>query len=111
MPSAVVAEHRAAGRDRRERRGGHHGLDRADAARARAAVEKGGIGLVWSPNFSIGVNVFLHLVAEASRQLAPYPGIWRVGLGDPSFTKKDAPSGTLLQDGRGDEERRSETRR
>src|SRR6202012_2144754 len=42
-------------------------------ARLRAAVEKGGTGLVWSPNFSIGVNVFMHLVAEASRQLAPFP--------------------------------------
>ena len=46
--------------------------------RAKAAVEKGGIGLVWSPNFSIGVNIFLHLVAEASRQSAPYQeyGAW-----------------------------------
>ena len=65
--------------------------------RARAAVEKGGIGLVWSPNFSIGVNVFLHLVAEASRQLAPYPeyGAWAWEIHH--ITKKDAPSGTLLK--------------
>src|SRR5690348_5453506 len=30
--------------------------------RAKAAVEKARTGLVWSPNFSIGVNIFLRLV-------------------------------------------------
>jgi 4-hydroxy-tetrahydrodipicolinate reductase len=67
------------------------------AGRARAAVEKGGIGLVWSPNFSIGVNVFMHLVVEASRRLAPYPeyGAWAWEIHH--ATKKDAPSGTLLK--------------
>ena len=37
--------------------------------RARAAVEKAGTGLIWSPNFSVGVSVFSHLVAEAARLL------------------------------------------
>jgi 4-hydroxy-tetrahydrodipicolinate reductase len=66
------------------------------AARARAAVEKGGTGLVWSPNFSIGVNVFMHLVAEASLRFAPYQeyGAWAWEIHHAS--KKDAPSGTLL---------------
>jgi 4-hydroxy-tetrahydrodipicolinate reductase len=69
----------------------------AEAERARAAVAKGGIGLVWSPNFSVGVNVFLHLVAEASRQLASHPeyGAWAWEIHH--ITKKDAPSGTLLK--------------
>jgi 4-hydroxy-tetrahydrodipicolinate reductase len=67
------------------------------AARAVAAVEKGGTGLVWSPNFSIGVNIFMHLVAEASRRFAPYPeyGAWAWEIHH--ATKKDAPSGTLLR--------------
>jgi 4-hydroxy-tetrahydrodipicolinate reductase len=67
------------------------------AAGVRAAVEQGGIGLVWSPNFSIGVNVFMHLVAEASRRLAPFPeyGAWAWEIHH--STKKDAPSGTLLK--------------
>ena len=66
-------------------------------ARARAAVEKGGNALVWSPNFSIGVNIFLHLVAEASRRFAPYTeyGAWAWEIHH--STKKDAPSGTLLK--------------
>ena len=65
--------------------------------RAKAAVEKGRIGLVWSPNFSIGVNIFLRLVAEASRQFAPYKeyGAWAWEIHH--ITKKDAPSGTLLK--------------
>ncbi len=67
------------------------------APRARAAVEKAGTALVWSPNFSIGVNVFMHLVAEASRRLAPYQeyGAWAWEIHH--ATKKDAPSGTLLK--------------
>lgn len=65
--------------------------------RAKAAVENGGIGLVWSPNFSIGVNIFLRLVSEASRQFAAYKeyGAWAWEIHH--ITKKDAPSGTLLK--------------
>src|SRR4029077_14431774 len=43
-------------------------LEQVDAV--KAAVEKHGIGLVWSPNFSIGVNAFQRLVAEAARLLS-----------------------------------------
>jgi 4-hydroxy-tetrahydrodipicolinate reductase len=65
--------------------------------RAKAAVEKSRTGLVWSPNFSIGVNIFLHLVREASKQFAPYKeyGAWAWEIHH--STKKDAPSGTLLK--------------
>jgi len=68
-----------------------------EMARVKAAVDQGRIGLVWSPNFSIGVNVFLHLVTEASRRLAPFSeyGAWAWEIHH--ITKKDAPSGTLLQ--------------
>jgi 4-hydroxy-tetrahydrodipicolinate reductase len=67
------------------------------AERLRAAVERAGTGLVWSPNYSIGVNVFIHLVAEASRSLAAFPeyGAWAWEIHH--STKKDAPSGTLLK--------------
>src|SRR5271155_3498884 len=34
--------------------------------RVRIAIEKHDTGLVWSPNFSIGVNVFSRLVREAA---------------------------------------------
>ena len=65
--------------------------------RAKAAVEKSRTGLVWSPNFSIGVNIFLNLVREASQRFAPYKeyGAWAWEIHH--STKKDAPSGTLLK--------------
>jgi 4-hydroxy-tetrahydrodipicolinate reductase len=69
-------------------------LDQLD--RARAAVEKGGAGLVWAANFSIGVNVFLRAVHETARLLANEPayGSWAWEIHHNA--KKDAPSGTLL---------------
>jgi 4-hydroxy-tetrahydrodipicolinate reductase len=67
------------------------------ADRVKAAVARSGIGLVWSPNFSVGVNVFFRLVSEAARLLqaeANY-GAWAWEIHH--STKKDAPSGTLLK--------------
>jgi 4-hydroxy-tetrahydrodipicolinate reductase len=66
-------------------------------ARVQAAVEKNKVGLVWSPNYSIGVNVFARLVSEAARLLASEPeyGAWAWEIHH--ATKKDAPSGTLLK--------------
>jgi 4-hydroxy-tetrahydrodipicolinate reductase len=63
----------------------------------KLAAEKGGIGLVWSPNFSVGVNIFMHLVSEASRRLAPYPEFEAWAWEIHHSAKKDAPSGTLLK--------------
>jgi 4-hydroxy-tetrahydrodipicolinate reductase len=65
--------------------------------RVQRAVEKHQTGLVWSPNFSIGVNVFFRLVSEAARLLAEEPayGAWAWEIHHAA--KKDAPSGTLLK--------------
>jgi 4-hydroxy-tetrahydrodipicolinate reductase len=65
--------------------------------RVRRAIEKHDTGLVWSPNFSIGVNVFSRLVREAARLLADEAqyGAWAWEVHH--HTKKDAPSGTLLK--------------
>lgn len=70
-------------------------LDAMD--RVKAAVERHGIGVVWSPNYAIGVNVFFRLAAEAARLLASEPeyGAWAWEIHH--STKKDAPSGTLLK--------------
>ncbi len=67
------------------------------SAAVKSAVEKHGTGLVWSPNFSIGVSVFLRLVAEAARLLSEEGeyGAWAWEIHH--STKKDAPSGTLLK--------------
>ena len=63
----------------------------------KAAVEKHGTGAVWSPNYSIGVNVFFRLAAEAARLVANEAeyGAWAWEIHH--VTKKDAPSGTLLK--------------
>jgi 4-hydroxy-tetrahydrodipicolinate reductase len=68
-----------------------------DMDRVKAAVEKHGAGAVWSPNYSIGVNVFFRLAAEAARLLASEAeyGAWAWEIHH--STKKDAPSGTLLK--------------
>jgi len=67
------------------------------AGAVRNAVEQFGTGLVWSPNYSIGVNAFFRLVREAARLLESQPeyGAWAWEIHH--STKKDAPSGTLLK--------------
>jgi 4-hydroxy-tetrahydrodipicolinate reductase len=63
----------------------------------RAVVEKNDSALVWSPNFSVGVNVFLRVVREAARLLADEKeyGAWAWEIHHD--TKKDAPSGTMIK--------------
>ena len=63
----------------------------------KAAVARHGVGLVWSPNYSVGVNAFFKLVSEAAHLLASQPeyGAWAWEIHH--ATKKDAPSGTLLK--------------
>jgi 4-hydroxy-tetrahydrodipicolinate reductase len=67
-----------------------------DIDRARAAVQQAGTALVWSANFSVGVNLFSQVVADAAQLFArqeEYGGwAWEIH----HATKKDAPSGTLL---------------
>jgi len=60
------------------------------------AVRQAGTGLVWSPNFSVGVAVFRKLTAlaaELMRDQKEY-GAWAWEIHHD--TKKDAPSGTLV---------------
>jgi 4-hydroxy-tetrahydrodipicolinate reductase len=63
----------------------------------RNAVESNGTGLVWSPNYSIGVNIFSRLAALAAKLMAnesEYEAwAWEIH----HSAKKDAPSGTLLK--------------
>lgn len=69
----------------------------AQLERVKSAVAEAGTGLVWSPNYSIGVNVFFRLVAEASRLLKDEANYGAWGWEIHHSTKKDAPSGTLLK--------------
>ena len=65
--------------------------------RVEAAVNARGGALVYSPNFSVGVNVFARVVAEAARLMASQPeyGAWAWEIHHDA--KKDAPSGTLIK--------------
>jgi 4-hydroxy-tetrahydrodipicolinate reductase len=68
----------------------------SDLDRAHRAVERAGTGLVWSANFSVGVNIFYQIVADAARLMAGQTeyGAWAWEIHH--ATKKDALSGTLL---------------
>jgi 4-hydroxy-tetrahydrodipicolinate reductase len=71
----------------------------ADEAELRGIAEAAGIGVLASANFSIGMTVFRHVVAEAARRYAALDtvGAWIHELHHAA--KADAPSGTarLLQ--------------
>ena len=62
----------------------------------RAAAESAGVGIVASANFSIGVNLFELMVANAARLMKQHPqyGAWIHEAHHSA--KRDAPSGTAL---------------
>lgn len=59
------------------------------------SVLSAGTALVWGPNFSIGVNVFLQTVGHAASLLSHYPDYQAWGWEIHHSAKKDSPSGTL----------------
>jgi 4-hydroxy-tetrahydrodipicolinate reductase len=70
-------------------------LDHLDEV--RQTIESTGTGLVWSPNFSVGMAAFFRIVAEAAKLMANEKlyetWAWEIH----HSAKKDAPSGTLLK--------------
>ena len=64
-------------------------------AAAREAVEQGKTGLVWAPNFSVGVNLFFDVVAHAAALFAGHPEYEAWGWEIHHGAKKDELSGTL----------------
>jgi 4-hydroxy-tetrahydrodipicolinate reductase len=67
------------------------------AAKLRRDAEQAGLGVVASANFSIGVNIFQHVVAETARMMKAQPqyGVWIHEIHHSA--KRDAPSGTAIQ--------------
>ncbi len=63
----------------------------------RSVIQKANVGMVYEPNFSIGVQLFYRLARAASEIFSGFP------MYDPYLTeahhkfKKDAPSGTALE--------------
>ena len=68
--------------------------DEAAAFRERAG--RSGLGVVASPNFSIGVNVFQLIVAEAARLMSARQEYGGWVHEQHHATKRDAPSGTAI---------------
>jgi len=62
---------------------------------AREAVEQGKTGLVWAPNFSVGVNLFIQAVGQAAALFAKHAEFEAWGWEIHHAAKRDAPSGTL----------------
>ena len=62
---------------------------------ARAA--ESGIGLVFGANFSVGVNAFYRIVADAARTMARCDGYDLAAFESHHRNKRDAPSGTALR--------------
>lgn len=69
----------------------------AEMDRVRRTVERHGAGLVWSANFSVGVQVFSRIVGEAARLLREQKGYGAWAREIHHSAKRDAPSGTLLR--------------
>jgi len=60
-------------------------------------VEKNKIGLIYSPNFSIGVNIFFKMMDTAAKLFAKFPEYDVYGLEVHHKAKLDSPSGTALK--------------
>jgi 4-hydroxy-tetrahydrodipicolinate reductase len=63
--------------------------------RIHESIRSAGSALVYSPNFSVGVNVFFQTVARAASFFAKYTEYEAWGWEIHHAAKKDAPSGTL----------------
>jgi 4-hydroxy-tetrahydrodipicolinate reductase len=63
----------------------------------KSVVEQHGIGLVWSPNYSVGVNAFFRIVNAAAKLLASEADYEAWAWEIHHSAKKDAPSGTLIK--------------
>jgi 4-hydroxy-tetrahydrodipicolinate reductase len=68
-----------------------------DLERVRAAYQANQGALVYSANFSVGVNILRRVVSEAARWMARQPGYESWAWEIHHSAKKDAPSGTLLR--------------
>ncbi|EAT60103.1 4-hydroxy-tetrahydrodipicolinate reductase [Chlorobium ferrooxidans] len=63
----------------------------------RSQVSDAGASLLWSSNFSLGVNIFLRTVREAARLISPFPQ-FDIAFAEQHHTgKADFPSGTALR--------------
>ncbi|MES3031989.1 MAG: dihydrodipicolinate reductase C-terminal domain-containing protein [Patescibacteria group bacterium] len=65
--------------------------------KVKKIVEKNKIGLLYSPNFSVGVNIFFKMIDFTGKLLAKFPEYDVYGLEIHHKAKLDSPSGTALK--------------
>jgi 4-hydroxy-tetrahydrodipicolinate reductase len=63
-------------------------------------AKEAGTGLLWSPNFSLGVNVLIELARYAGTLMRPLEGFDAHIVETHHSRKKDAPSGTAIAIGK-----------
>lgn len=68
-----------------------------DLDKVKKIVSKYKVGLVYSPNFSIGANIFLKMVDFSAKLFAKFPDYDVYGLEIHHKAKLDSPSGTALK--------------
>lgn len=67
---------------------------------AKALAERYGIGVLYAPNFSLGVHLFLKILEHSARLVGRFSDYEAAGIEFHHAKKKDAPSGTALEMGR-----------
>lgn len=65
-------------------------------ATVESMVKEAQIGVLYSPNFSIGINLLLSMVEHAAQLLAKFNEYDAAGIEAHHQQKKDSPSGTAL---------------
>jgi 4-hydroxy-tetrahydrodipicolinate reductase len=65
--------------------------------RAKAIIHEHGIGFLYSPNFSLGINLFLQIVQEAALLMDPFKEYDIGGIEYHHNQKVDSPSGTAKE--------------
>jgi 4-hydroxy-tetrahydrodipicolinate reductase len=69
----------------------------AEAAAVERALRRAGAALVAAPNFSLGMGLFLRVIANATRTLAATKAYDPYVIEQHHRAKRDAPSGTALR--------------
>jgi 4-hydroxy-tetrahydrodipicolinate reductase len=94
VPAAAAANIQACARARIPVVSGTTGWEHAREATEKIVRDADG-AMLWSPNFSIGVQIFARIVEQASREVARARGTLAAHLVETHHAqKKDAPSGT-----------------
>lgn len=68
-----------------------------DLQKVKKIVEKHKTGLIYSPNFSVGVNIFFKIMDFSAKLFAKFPEYDVYGLEVHHKAKLDSPSGTALK--------------